>query len=207
MKRLLGTACLVIAVAACSKTEPAAGGGTASTGSTTTTTAATAPAGFSLKADGKDLTMSVKSGVMRVGEQKVKEVKDSHALYMFTLGSYDLTNGTELSKELTTAGDVRVSFQLLGAPGSGKETPLTPGTFTTETGAPGFDNQMWSIATVADGKQKMAMAQDFPMTDTKGQVKILSVEGDTVKGEIDIKTSTTLAVKGSFTAKIKPIDF
>jgi hypothetical protein len=46
-----------------------------------------------------------------------------------------------------------------------------------------------------------------PATRLRGKVKIISIEGDTVKREIEIMTGTTIAANGNFTAKIKPMTF
>jgi hypothetical protein len=198
--------CIALFLAACGESKPPA----APAGKAPAAAVPAKAAGekLALKADGKDLTMDMKSGVMRVGEQKDSDPKRSHAIYMFVLANYDLTtNSSELMKTLTNSADARVAFKLLGPAASGKDTPLAPGAYSTEGSWPKFDNDQYSITTVADGKAAVAMSQNFPANATKGEVKITSVAGDNVKGEINITTADKIAIKGNFTAKIKPLDY
>ena len=195
--------CIALFLAACGDSKPPA----ATSGKAPDTKAKAADNTLALKAGGKDLTMDVKSAIMRVSEQKASEPKNSHAKYLFVLMNYESTQGSDMSKTLSNPADVRVAFNLLGPATSGKETPLAPGTYSTEGQWPKFDNSQYAIITVADGKQVVVMGQDFPDNATKGEVKITSVADDTVKGEINIVTADKNAIKGSFTAKIKPLNY
>ena len=202
--------CVALFLTACGDSKPpAATGGKAP--DATQSKAAVAPKGgaekLAVKVGGKDIAMDVKAAIMRIGEQKASDPKNSHAKYIFVLANYETKQGSDFSKTLSDSQDVRVAFNLLGPATSGKDTPLAVGAYSTEGGWPKFDNGQYAILTVADGKQVVAMGQDFPDNVTKGEVKITSVEGDTVKGEINIVTADKNAIKGGFTAKIKPSDY
>ena len=108
-------------------------------------------------------------------------------------------------KTLSKPEETRVFFRIFGDKATNKNTPLKPGTYSAEAKEfPVFDNSSLAIFTFADGKQSVALSMNSPGNATKGDVKIASVEGDTVKGEINITTGTTIAAKGNFTAKISP---
>jgi hypothetical protein len=166
------------------------------------------PGKLNLKADGKDSVLEIKSGVMRVSEQVQSRPEWSAAKYEFTLANYDLTTSADLMKTLAKPEESRVFFRIYGDKATNKDTPLKPGTYSAEAKEfPMFDNSSLAIFTYADGKQSTALSMTSPGNATKGAVKIISVEGDTVKGEINITTGTTIAAKGNFTAKIKPMTF
>jgi hypothetical protein len=200
--------CFTVLLAACGESKPPAAtpGAAADKKPAAAAPKPAAAAGdkLALKSGGKDLSMEVKSGLLQPSEQTASDPKNAHAKYRFALANYDLNASPgETSKTLSNPGDVRVHFILIGPAGSNKETPLAPGTYATEGGWPKFDNSQYAIISVADGKQVVAMGQDLPDKETTGMVKIASVEGDTIKGEIDIKTADKHAMKGSFTAKLK----
>ena len=166
------------------------------------------PGKLNLKAEGKDLVLQVKSGVMRVTEQVQSRPEWSAAKYEFTLANYDLNTSSDLMKTLAKPEESRVFFRIFGDKATNKDTPLKPGTYSAEAKEfPMFDNSSLAIFTYADGRQSVALSMNSPGNATKGQVKILSVEGDTVKGEIDITSGTMIAARGNFTAKIKPMTF
>ena len=161
-----------------------------------------------LKVDGKDSVLPLKSGVMQAFQQDSSDPKWKAATYGFTLANYELATGGDLAKTLTKPEETRVFFKLYGEPGTDKTAPIKPGVYKADAKEfPSYDATSLAIITFADGKQKVVMSQDSPAIDTKGEVKITSVEGDTVKGEINIATANKLGAKGTFTAKIKPIGF
>lgn len=163
---------------------------------------------LTLKADGKDSVLPLKSGVMQAYQQDSSDPKWKAAVYGFTLANYDLAKSSDLAKTLTKPEETRVYFKLFGEPGTDKTAPLKAGTYRADAKEfPSYDATSLAIITFADGKQKVVMSQDSPAIDTKGGVKIISVEGDTVKGEINITTADKIAAKGSFTAKIKPTGY
>jgi hypothetical protein len=166
------------------------------------------PPKLSLKTDGKDSVLDIKSGVMRTTEQVQSKPEWSAAKYEFTLANYDLNTTSDLMRTLAKPEETRVFFRIFGDKATNKNTPLKPGTYSAEAKEfPMFDNSSLAIFTFADGKQSVALSMNSPGNATKGEVKIISVEGDTVKGEINITTGTTIAAKGNFTAKIKPLTF
>ena len=156
-----------------------------------------------LKASGKDFVMDVKSGVMRVSQQDSSDPQYRAAIYHFTLANYDLNTTVDLMRPMSKPEERRVAFQIYGDKATNKDTPLKPGTYKAEaTSFPSYARWSLAIWTFADGRPRVALSQDSAPIDTKGEVKITSVEGDTVKGEINITTGTTIAAKGNFTAKL-----
>jgi hypothetical protein len=57
-----------------------------------------------------------------------------------------------------------------------------------------------AIFTIVNGKQNWALSKTSPASDTHGEVKITSIDGDYVKGEINITSGTKLAARGDFIA-------
>lgn len=76
------------------------------------------------------------------------------------------------------------------------EIVVKPGVYATGKNGP-MTVANNNIVFIENGKE----VQNYKTYGFSGEVKITSVEGETVKGEIDIKTDTQ-QTKGSFTAKI-----
>ena len=200
MRKLWLVVCAGLLLTACGAgTSTDSGGKSSSSGSSQK---------LELKADGKNSALEVKSGVMQVSAQDSSDPNAKAAIYGFTLANYDLDKSSELMKTLSKPEETRVYFKLYGDKGSDKNTPIKVGTYRADAKEfPMYDPTSLAIFTVADGKQSVALSQNSPAIDTKGEVKITSVEGDTVKGEINITTGDKIAAKGNFTAKTKPIGF
>ncbi|HEX8846899.1 MAG TPA: hypothetical protein VF791_19815 [Pyrinomonadaceae bacterium] len=200
MKKLWLVICAGLLLAAC--------GGSGTSTDTGSSSGAGGAQKLELKADGKDSTMEVKSGVMQVTAQDHSNPEYQAAIFNFTLANYELKTNGDLARTLTKPEETRVYFKLYGDKGTDKNAPLKPGTYKADAKSfPMYDPTSLAIIGSADGKQTVALSQNSPANDTKGEVKITSVEGDTVKGEINIMTGSSIAAKGSFTAKIKPIGF
>jgi hypothetical protein len=182
-----------------------AGTGTDSGGKNTGSTSSQK---LELKAGGKNSVLDVKSGVIQTTSQDSSDPSYKAAVYGFTLANYDLKQSSELAKTLSKPEETRVYFKLFGDPGSDMNTPIKVGTYRADVKEfPKYNPTSLAIIGYADGKQTVAMSQDSPAIETKGEVKITSVEGDTVNGEINITTGSSMAAKGNFTAKIKPLGF
>ena len=191
--------CIALILAACGDSRPpATTTGKAPDGANAPAKAASGPK-LALKTDGKDLSMEVKHGVMGMSELGRSDPKENQANYNFELRNYVPAAGS--TEGLEKSGDFIIGFQLVGPLGSSnKGTPLAPGTYATEPPAPFFVS--YGMQTLVDAKRVFYNASNLPRGSTKGHVKITSVEGDTVKGEIDIATLDKHAIKGSFTTTI-----
>jgi hypothetical protein len=160
-----------------------------------------------LKADGKDSVLDVKSGVMFAMTENHTYREYGAAAYRFFLANYDLKRSEGLYRLLSN-GEMLVGFQLFGDPGSDKNTPIKVGTYRPDVQEfPKYNPGSLTITSYEDGKQSTAFSRNTPGIETKGEVKIISVEGDTVKGEINITTSNGFAAKGNFTVKDKTRGF
>ena len=154
---------------------------------------------LALKTDGKDVAMDVKHGVMGMSELGRSDPAANQANYNFQLRNYVPAAGS--TEELEKNGDFIVSFQLIGPSGaSNKTTPLAPGTYPTEPPAPMLAS--YGMQALLEGKRVFYNASSLPRGSTKGNVKIVSVDGDTVKGEIDIVSADKHAIKGGFTTTV-----
>jgi len=171
------------------------------------------PGRLDLKASGKDLVLNLKSGVMHTTEARLTNPDSTAARYEFILANYDSSTAAELMKPLSNSEQIRVSFQIVGDQGTTKDTPLKAGTYSAAAHAPPlFDNISLRISTFANGKQNVLGWQEYgsalsEKTHIQGEVTITSVEGDNVKGKINITIGTMVAAKGNFTAKTKPASF
>lgn len=163
---------------------------------------------INFKAGGKEGVLKIKAGVMQAYEQDVSDPKWDAAIYGFTLANFDMDKSEGLAKTLTKPDEIRIYFKLYGDPGTNKTAPIKVGTYKADAKEfPKYDPSSMAIFTVEGGEMKRALSQDSPDIDTRGEVKITSVEGDTVKGEINVTTADKIAAKGNFTAKIKPIGY
>ncbi len=157
-----------------------------------------------LRVEGKDLLLEVKSGVIRIKAEEQVMRDWTTATYDFILANYEINRNGDMPT-LNKPEDLRVFFRIYGKKGTDKNTAPRPGVYKAEAKEiPKF--VALAIITVVDGKIHTTLSTNSPDT-VKGQVKIISVVDDTVEGEIDISSETTIAAKGSFTAKIRPQTF
>lgn len=172
----------------------------------------TSKQGLAVKMDGKDVPFEVKSSweMTKDFTDYSDPKKPTTALYWFAIRNYayDKPNGTIVfdNEKLTAAGQVLVFVSLYGEKATTDEkTPVKAATY------PGDGKYSTSLSTVtvyvfSDGKTDVASLSIGPGSpDNKGEVKITSVTGDTVIGEIDASGKANgkdVSVKGPFTAKI-----
>lgn len=182
---------LAVLLAGCSKS----GDGGASGGAT----------GIHIKAPGMDeRDITVKSGAGYASTKTFTDIDrkiTTAASYRVYVASYDLDPSQyamSLEKPLTADDQARVDFSIIGEEGGTEASPLKPGTYTAKA-----DKHMKveavSITTRKDGKDNKIMVDRSGLT---GEVKIASVSGDTINGELNL-TSGETSIKGPFTAKIK----
>ena len=120
--------------------------------------------------------------------------------YRVFVASYDLDasgKGRTLAAAPKADGQVKLEFSLVGDEGGNDSTPIKPGDYQAK--ADKFRKaEAVSVSTVAGGKENKVA---FDRNATTGEVKISSVSGDTVTGEVNL-TSGDSSIKGPFTAKI-----
>lgn len=120
--------------------------------------------------------------------------------YRVYAANYDLDAANfamTLDKPLTTDDHLRVVFSLVGEQGGKEKTPPKAGTYSAKA------DKFMKVEEVAIVSRKGG-------TDSKvwldrsaltGEVKVTSVSGDTMSGDVDLSAGDT-SIKGSFTAKI-----
>lgn len=118
------------------------------------------------------------------------------------IANYDLetTYGkSSAMKKMTAPDQVRLVIQLQDKADVKKDMPVTTGEYAGKMEE--FSRvQNVFVYTFAGGTDKRTLVAGSN-SDNKGSVKITSVTGDTVSGEIDL-SNTDSAFKGSFTAKV-----
>lgn len=120
--------------------------------------------------------------------------------YRVYVANYDLDLGNfgqTLNKPLASDDQLRVTFSIVGDVGGNEKTPAKAGTYSAKA-----DKYMKaedvSIVTRKDGKDNQVFLDRSGLT---GEVKVASVSGDTISGEVDL-TSGEFSIKGPFTAKV-----
>lgn len=167
---------------------------------------------FAVRIDGKDVPLEVKSSWEMTKDYTYYSDpnKPTTALYWFALRNYayDKPNGAIIfsNEKLTAPGQVLVFFSLYGEKATTDEkTPVKVATYKGD----GKESTSLTVVTVyvfGEGKDEVAsLSLGAGSPDNKGEVKITSVTGDTVTGEIDASGKANgkdVSVKGTFTAKI-----
>ena len=122
------------------------------------------------------------------------------ASYRVYVASYDLDSSEfarSMDKPLASDDQVRVVFSLVGDEGTNDKSPVKVGTYSAKA-----DKFMKvedaSIVSRKGGQDNKLLLERGGLT---GDVKVASVSGDTITGEVDL-TSGETAIKGPFTAKI-----
>ncbi len=189
-------------IAALSVLAAACGGGGAAGNSGST---AAVPTKMSVKASGQDFTLD-KTGVVYPSEMAFTApgkptVKSSSHYLFFANFDLDASNPREMRKNLTSADQTRVEFQLTGEDGTKTDSPFKVGTYSPQSeNVNGL--RMVRVSTFADGKH---VQTDFDVMSTSkkavGDVKITAVTAESVSGEINV-TDGEKSIKGTFTAKL-----
>ena len=189
MKKLLFVLCLGLIASACSTPKPT----------------------VEIKLDGQQIPFEVKSawitaqdaiyGSSVPGEQK-------HALRWITLRNYDYQVKGALSANegaLTAPEQVKLFLSLHDDPGTTKDTPVKVANFSGAKDGP-MQFEFINLTIFKDGKeQSHRVSLSSQANRQESEVKILSVDNDTITGEINANVKTdnkVLTIKGPFTAKI-----
>lgn len=160
--------------------------------------------GIHVKAPGIDeRDIPAKSGatyaVTKSFTDKENKVTTAAANYVY-VASYDLDTSQyarSMDKPLTADDQARVVFSIVGEEGTKDPTPVKVGTYAAKA-----DKFMKvedvSIVTRKGGQDNKITLDRSGLT---GEVKIASVSGDTITGELNL-TSGETSIKGPFTAKV-----
>lgn len=192
MKKLILILSAALIFTACGGTGTSSG-----TNAGTATKNDAASTKFTAKVGEMDYSFEIKDAV--IWNSSLEGLDEAHKNMIETkhsiiLGSYDF--GGEPARTVP-AGQYKVVVGITGDwIAKGSEIIVKPGTYITgKNGAMTVADN--NIVFIENGKE----IQNYKTYGFIGEVKITSVEGETVKGEIDIKTDTQQS-KGSFTAKI-----
>lgn len=192
----------------------ACGGAGTNTGTSSGTTSSTSA--FVVKIDGKDVPVEIKSG-WEAGSEYSEfsgpggKVTLKTGLQEIALRNYEYDPKKNYGaikmddEKLTAPGQIRVVITLWDEKGTtDKNTPIKPATYASDH----KDSMSLSAVTVqffGEGKDEVKGLSFSGGTLNKGEVKITSVTGGTVTGEIDVSGTSgekDFSVKGTFTAKI-----
>jgi len=116
------------------------------------------------------------------------------------VANYDLDAGNfamTLDKPLTSDEHLRVTFSLVGEQGENEKTPLKAGTYSAKADKFMRVEDVGIVSRKAGADSKVWLDRST----LTGEVKVTSVSGDTMSGDIDVSAGET-SIKGSFTAKI-----
>ena len=174
--------------------------------------AGTSKSAFAVKIDGKDVPLEVKSSweMTKDFTDYSDPKKPTTALYWFALRNYayDKPNGTIIfdNEKLTAPGQVLVFISLYGDKATTNEK--TPVKVADYKGDGKYSTSLSTVTVYLFGAGKdevYSVDLGGGSPNNKGEVKINSVTGDTVTGEIDASGKANgkdVSVKGTFTAKI-----
>jgi len=97
-----------------------------------------------------------------------------------------------------------ITISLFGKSGDTAETPLRTGTFELYPQFANVDQKYDRISNVTAAVFKDGKTEEYSFAgNAKGTVKINSVSGDTVTGEVDLTQDNGGSIKGNFTAQMK----
>jgi len=120
--------------------------------------------------------------------------------YNVYAANYDLDAANfamTLNKPLTADDQLRVEFSLIGEQGTDGKTPPKAGTYSAKA------DKFMKVETVGLVSRKGAADSKvwLDRSTLTGEVKVTSVSGDTMSGDVDLTAGDT-TIKGSFTTKI-----
>ncbi len=131
-----------------------------------------------------------------------------HALRWITIRNFDF-DASKMSPngdKLTAPEQVKIFLSLHDDAGTTIDTPIRPATYKGGKSSSPMSLELINVYVFRDGTEQRLYLYPSQLADpTKCQVKIISVDGETVKGELDIagkQDGKELVVKGPFTAQI-----
>lgn len=168
-----------------------------------------------IKYDGKEIPFveNEKSGwqtVQRALYSTTENIPDRrHALRWITIRNYefDAAKTSPNADKLIAPEQVKIFVSLHDDQGTDVGTPLKPTSFKgIKSGSAPMSFELVNVYTFRDGKEEFLQLYPSQAKDSAAcEVKIISVEGDTIKGEINaagVVNGKDFSVKGPFTAQI-----
>lgn len=144
--------------------------------------------------------LEIKKGV--VTPQQIDLDKTPIVRYIIDLTDFEYdANSSEKPKD---DKQTLITIELFGDSGGTKDTPLRTGTFEISSPGAKVGDKFGKINNVMATIFKDGKTDGYSFTfNAKGNVKINSVSGDTVTGEVDLTQENGGKIKGNFTAKMK----
>ncbi|MDT4968087.1 MAG: hypothetical protein QOJ64_2824 [Acidobacteriota bacterium] len=160
--------------------------------------------GIHVKAPGMDeRDITAKSGAAYAVTKSFTDKENkitTAASYRVYVANYDLDPSQyamSMNKPLTADDQARVVFSLVGEEGTKDPSPLKAGTYAAKA------DKFMKVEDVSIVSRKGGQDNEINVdrSGLTGEVKIASVSGDTVSGELNL-TSGDTSIKGPFTAKV-----
>jgi hypothetical protein len=137
------------------------------------------------------------------------ETNQEHALRWITIRNFEFDGAktNPNSDKLTAPEQVKIFLSLHDDAGTTVDTPLKPATYKGAKSPGPMSLELINVYVFRDGKEQRLYMYPAQQADpAASEVKITSVDGDIVKGEINVsgkQDGKELIVKGPFTAQIK----
>lgn len=164
-----------------------------------------------IKLDGQQIPFETKSAWITAQDAiygSNSSGEQGHALRWITLRNYEHeVKGALAANEgkLTAPGQVKLFLSVHDDPGTNKQTPIKVSTFNGGKNGP-MQFEFINLTIFKDGKEESYQVSLSGQANRQdSEVKILSVDNDTVTGEVNANVKTNdkvLTIKGPFTAKI-----
>lgn len=175
----------------------------ACSGGSSDSSESTAASGIEVSGEGFSASISPVSGAVLPST-----VTDS-VLHTIVVANYDLGEKPTKFKVFKSAkklGQERVHISVIGAKGSEKSTPLTPGEYPARVKNEGSTfrtaNGGAYIRRIKEGRPAVSNQLDIAEMEA-GKVIIDSVDGGVVSGKVDL-TDGKMTIKGSFSVPYQP---
>ena len=129
---------------------------------------------------------------------------DSKPIVRYMIDLTDFEYDANSSYKPKDEKQMLVTVSLFGKSGDTAETPLRTGTFELSPQYAKVDQKYDRISNLTATVFKDGKTEDYSFTTGgKGTVKINSVSGDTVSGEVELTQENGGSIKGNFTAQMK----
>lgn len=163
-----------------------------------------------IKSEGKEVPFIEKGSwatVQKALYSGANVADQNHALRWITIRNYDLDpNSNPNSDVLTASEQVKIFLSLHDDAGTGVETPIKTASYKGAKTTGPMTFELINVYVFRDGKEERLYMYPSGQTDPATcEVKITSVDGDKVTGEINVtgkQDGKELVVKGPFTAQV-----
>lgn len=123
--------------------------------------------------------------------------------YIIDVTDFDFDNNSSSAKPKDDK-QTAIEISLFGDSGDTVDSPLKVKTFELSASSAKVDEKYGKVSNVIVKVFKDGKVEETSLTyNAKGTVKINSVSGDTVSGEVDITQDTGGKLKGNFTAQMR----